>query len=76
MVMLDEGKVLRMGQRREFEALKNGAPTGDRQSDLIRQFLAGDSRGPITDRRLQGGYAEEILTAAGRVSRPVWTQRR
>ncbi len=74
MVMLDEGKVLRMGSRAEFEAIKNGPPTGDRQTDLIRQFLAGDSRGPITDRRLEGGYAEDILTAAGRITRPVWVQ--
>jgi phospholipid/cholesterol/gamma-HCH transport system ATP-binding protein len=73
MVMLDEGKVLRTGSREDFAALRDGPVTGDRSSDLIRQFLAGSSHGPITDRRLSGGYAEDILTAAGRVRRPVWT---
>ena len=73
MVMLDEGKILQRGLRHEFQALREGPPTGDRTSDLIRQFLAGSSRGPITERRLHGGYAEDILAAAERASRPLWT---
>ncbi len=73
MVMLDEGKVLRTGARQEFQLLRDGPPTGDRASDLIRQFLTGSSHGPITDRRLSGGYADDILMAAGRAGRPLWT---
>ena len=72
MVMLDEGKVLRMGRRQEFEAMRDGPETGDRANDLIRQFLSGSPHGPITERRLFGGYSEDILTAAGKVRRPVW----
>jgi phospholipid/cholesterol/gamma-HCH transport system ATP-binding protein len=74
MVMLDEGKVLRKGSRAEFQALRDGPATGRRDSDVIRQFLAGHSHGPITDRRLFGGYAEDVLTAAGRVRRPLWNR--
>jgi phospholipid/cholesterol/gamma-HCH transport system ATP-binding protein len=65
MVMLDRGKVLRIGPRAEFEALRDGASTGEESNDLIRQFLRGDSEGPITDRRLSTGYEEDILEAAG-----------
>jgi phospholipid/cholesterol/gamma-HCH transport system ATP-binding protein len=63
MVMLDQGKALKIGERREFEALRDAPPTGDMTADLIRQFLRGDSTGPITDRRLRGGYALDILGA-------------
>ena len=62
MVMLDRGKALKIGPRSEFEALRDAPPTGDPTADLIRQFLRGDSTGPITERRLSGGYAEEILS--------------
>ena len=65
MVMLDRGKVLKIGSRGEFEALRDGPVTGDESGDLIRQFLRGDSEGPITDRRLSTGYEEDILEAAG-----------
>jgi phospholipid/cholesterol/gamma-HCH transport system ATP-binding protein len=65
MVMLDKGKVLMVGRRQEFEAIRDTAPTGDEKRDLIRQFLRGDSEGPITRRRQEGGYEEDILHAAG-----------
>jgi phospholipid/cholesterol/gamma-HCH transport system ATP-binding protein len=67
MVMLDKGKVLMTGKRGEFEAIRDGAPSGNETTDLIRQFLRGDSEGPITERRLSTGYEEDILTAAGEV---------
>lgn len=63
MVMLDQGKALKIAPRRDFEVLRDGPVTGDVTGDLIRQFLRGDSTGPITDRRLSGGYAEDILAA-------------
>ena len=64
MVMLDAGVVLMSAQREEFETIRDGATTGDETSDLIRQFLRGDSEGPITQRRQQSGYEEDILNAA------------
>ncbi len=65
MVMLDRGKVLKVSPRSEFEALRDGEPAGEESADLIRQFLRGDSEGPITARRLSTGYEEDILEAAG-----------
>jgi phospholipid/cholesterol/gamma-HCH transport system ATP-binding protein len=62
-VMLDQGKVLKIGDRHQFEALRDAPPTGDEAGDVIRQFLRGDNNGPITDRRLSGGYAQDILSA-------------
>ena len=61
MAMLDGGRILKLGPRAEFEALRDGPITGDEESDLIRQFLRGDSEGPITTRRLSTGYARDIL---------------
>ncbi len=63
MVMLDQGKALKIASRAEFEALRDGEATGDETADLIRQFLRGDCEGPITDRRLSSGYEEDILAA-------------
>ncbi len=65
MAMLEQGVMLKIGPRSEFEAIRDGEATGDEQTDLIRQFLRGDSEGPITQRRMQGGYEEDILEAAG-----------
>jgi phospholipid/cholesterol/gamma-HCH transport system ATP-binding protein len=64
MAMLDRGRMLMVGDRAEFEAVRDGQATGDERRDLIRQFLRGDSDGPITRRRLSGGYEEDILGAA------------
>ncbi len=61
LAMLDGGRILKLGSRAEFEALRDGPATGDEESDLIRQFLRGDSEGPITTRRLSTGYARDIL---------------
>ena len=65
MAMLDLGEILKVGRKSEFEALRDGPVTGDERQDLIRQFLRGDSDGPITARRLSTGYEEDILEAAG-----------
>jgi phospholipid/cholesterol/gamma-HCH transport system ATP-binding protein len=64
MCMLDRGRTLMTGPRRDFEQLRDGEPTGDERGDLVRQFLRGDSEGPITARRLAGGYEQDILDAA------------
>ena len=65
MVMLDKGRVLMTGTRQEFEAIRDGEPTGQTTKDTIRQFLRGDSQGPITQRRQESDYEEDILNAAG-----------
>ncbi len=66
MVMLDKGVVLKEGPRSEFEVIRDMAkPSGDETTDLIRQFLRGDSEGPLTKRRQAGGYEEDLLLAAG-----------
>ena len=64
MAMLDKGRILKVAGREEFEAIRDGGPAGDETTDVIRQFLRGDPEGPITNRRLDGGYAEDILAAA------------
>jgi len=64
MAMLDKGRVLKVASRQEFEAIRDGETTGEDAADLIRQFLRGESEGPITRRRLASGFAEEILKAA------------
>ena len=51
MVMLEKGRVLRIGPRREFEAIRD-APVGQLRTDderLLHQFLNGYSTGPLTD---------------------------
>ncbi|KKL80805.1 hypothetical protein LCGC14_2001090 [marine sediment metagenome] len=65
MAMLDTGSIVKVGPRSEFEALRDGPVTGTEHLDLVRQFLRGDSEGPITARRLSTGYEWDILEAAG-----------
>ena len=51
MVMLEKGRVLRIGPRAEFEAIRNAGPedSADADEQLINQFLNGHSAGPLTD---------------------------
>jgi phospholipid/cholesterol/gamma-HCH transport system ATP-binding protein len=69
MVMLDKGRVLRIGTREEFDQLRNvedgGVPGLTEDEQLIRQFLRGDPVGPITRRREETNYAEDLLQTAG-----------
>ncbi len=62
--ILDKGRMLKVAPRAEFEAIRDGEPTGDETTDLIRQFLRGDSEGPLTARAMGEGYEEDILDAA------------
>ena len=74
MVMLDKGRVLQIGTRAEFDDIRH-LPE-DRLDDLtederlIRQFLRGDPIGPITKRREETNYAEDLLKTAA----PIITQ--
>ena len=74
MVMLDKGRVLQIGTRAEFDEIRKmpDDETGDLTEDelLIRQFLRGDPVGPITKRREETNYAEDLLKTAA----PIITQ--
>jgi len=62
MVMLDRGRVLRVGPRSDFEALRDAGP-GDLRDDaerLIHQFLNGLSGGPLTDAQGMSEYENLI----------------
>ena len=65
MCMLDKGKVLMVGTRDEFDHLRSisekEAESLDDTRKLIRQFLRGDPEGPITQRRIETSYAEDLL---------------
>ncbi len=65
MVMLDKGRVLMQGLRQEFDALRatsaEAAASLDETSRIIRQFLRGDPEGPITQRREETAFAEDLL---------------
>jgi len=63
MCILDQGKILKTGPRQEFEALRDSRPE-QLQSEpdkLIRQFLCGDAKGPITNRKMTSDYEEDLL---------------
>ena len=64
MAMLDKGKVLKWAPVDEFKAIRDGASGGDEGLDTVRQFLRGDSQGPITRRRQMTDYEEDILGSA------------
>jgi len=63
MCMLDNGRILKIGPRQEFESLRASNPDQlhGEQDRLVRQFLRGDAQGPITDRRTAGGYEDDLL---------------
>ena len=53
MIMLERGRIMRIGPRAEFEALRDSDPntlTGE-DDHLLHQFLNGASSGPLTDAR-------------------------
>jgi len=51
MVMLEKGRVLKIGTRAEFEALRDAPPDTLKDYDecLMNQFLNGHGQGPLTD---------------------------
>ncbi len=63
MCMLDKGVILKVGRREEFEAMRDSdeADLADEKEKLIRQFLRGDAEGPITRRKENSDYEEDIL---------------
>ena len=67
MCMLDKGRVLRIGTRDEFDALRiktdDEADALSEDDRLIRQFLRGDADGPLTQRKIETSYEEDLLGA-------------
>ncbi|MBX3353396.1 MAG: ABC transporter ATP-binding protein [Phycisphaeraceae bacterium] len=65
MAMLDKGKMIAVETREWYDALRttpaDEAQTLPQRERLIRQFLRGDADGPITERRAQSSYAEDLL---------------
>ena len=65
MAMLDKGRMLTVNTREWFDRLRHTplAEAGGLPEDqqLIRQFLRGDAEGPITERRAETNYAEDLL---------------
>jgi phospholipid/cholesterol/gamma-HCH transport system ATP-binding protein len=65
MAMLDKGRMLMVGTRDEYDRLRHFPREKlDELSEtdqLIRQFLRGDAEGPITRRKAQTNYAEDLL---------------
>jgi phospholipid/cholesterol/gamma-HCH transport system ATP-binding protein len=51
MIMLQMGKILRIGPRKDFEVLRDAEPARltTEQDRLIHQFLRGESVGPLTN---------------------------
>ncbi|MEO1583260.1 MAG: ABC transporter ATP-binding protein [Planctomycetota bacterium] len=75
MAMLDKGKMLVVESREWFERVRDtpaeqAAGLGENEQ-LIRQFLRGDAEGPITERKAESSYAEDLLgVAAAREAMP------
>lgn len=63
MCMLDKGRILKIGLRQDFEALRDSKPEQlqNQQDELIRQFLRGDAQGPITRRIMTSDYEDDLL---------------
>jgi phospholipid/cholesterol/gamma-HCH transport system ATP-binding protein len=51
MIMLQQGRILRIGTRAEFEALRaaDAATLATYNEQLLHQFLCGTAVGPLTD---------------------------
>lgn len=67
MVMLDRGRVLKIGARSEFEALRSADPEKleTREDRLMNQFLNGFISGPLTDADGLSQF-EQLLIASER----------
>ena len=62
MVMLDKGRVLRIGPRSDFEAIRDADPRTlpSEEERLIHQFLNGLGSGPLTDADGMSEYEKMI----------------
>jgi phospholipid/cholesterol/gamma-HCH transport system ATP-binding protein len=74
MAMLDKGKMLMVEKREVFEELRDWPEENISELEenqlLIRQFLRGDAEGPLTRRKEESSYAEDLLgVSAPRLTR-------
>ncbi len=67
MVMLDKGRVLKIGNRSDFELLRDANPLELSRSDdrLMNQFLNGHGEGPLTDAEGLSEFEKLIKTSSG-----------
>jgi hypothetical protein len=65
MAMLDKGRMVMVDSRSGFEKLRDFPAQRvhelEENDQLVRQFLRGDADGPITRRKAQTNYAEDLL---------------
>lgn len=65
MAMLDKGKMIMVDRREKYEELREWPLDRinelDEKQQLIRQFLRGDADGPLTRRKEESSYAEDLL---------------
>lgn len=63
MVMLDRGRALMIGERADFEAIRDASPEYlvDDDERLIHQFLRGDPEGPLTKADGTSEYEKLII---------------
>jgi len=63
MVMLDRGRALKIGTKKEFEELRaaNSATLKTREDKLINQFLNGAPAGPLTDTEGLSEYEKLLI---------------
>lgn len=69
MIMLEKGRILKIGPRQEFEALRDAEPqtlTTDTER-LLHQFLRGAATGPLTDAEGTSEY-EKLLVGTRTVT--------
>ena len=66
MVMLDKGRVLKMGPRSDFEAIRDAEPgtLANHDESLLPQFLNGLSEGPLTDAEGLSEFEKLIIAGA------------
>jgi phospholipid/cholesterol/gamma-HCH transport system ATP-binding protein len=68
MAMLDKGRMLKVESRQWFDDLRKTTPDHARDlppaDQVIRQFLRGDADGPISDRRSQAAFEQDLLATA------------
>lgn len=73
MAMLDKGRMLAVERREWYDDLRKSSEEHSRglseKERLIRQFLRGDAEGPITERRSDSGYAEDLMSMGGKGKR-------
>lgn len=68
MAMLDKGRMLMIDTREAYERLRDHPVERidelEEREQLIRQFLRGDAEGPITRRKAETNYAEDLLVGS------------